>query len=70
MKEFGGPGGTNVEPFEASNLLEELETWAEVLKSEPEFIHRLAAFAEAAEDDAYAAGDLDSVASGPVEPSP
>ncbi|MEP3767690.1 MAG: hypothetical protein ABJM44_12990 [Marinomonas sp.] len=33
-------------------MLEELESWTEVLKAEPDVIHRLAAFADAASADA------------------
>ena len=49
--ESGAPEGNNLEPFLARGLLEELEGWAEVLKGEPEVIHRLAAFAEAAAEE-------------------
>lgn len=46
----GAEDGNNLEPFSAPLLLEELENWAEILKSEPEVIHRLAAFAAVAAD--------------------
>ncbi|MGJ8530375.1 hypothetical protein [Maritalea sp.] len=48
----GAPDGNNLEPFSAPELLEELENWTEVLKAEPEVIHRLSAFADAAATDA------------------
>ena len=48
---YGALEGNNLEPFLARGLLEELEGWAEVLKGEPEVIHRLAVFAEAAAEE-------------------
>ncbi len=47
-RESGAPERTNLEPAQLSSLLEELEEWSEVLKSEPEVIHRLSLFAAAA----------------------
>lgn len=47
----GAPEGNNLEPFDAPELLQELENWTEVLKGEPEVIHRLATFAEAVRED-------------------
>lgn len=38
---FGAPERRNLEPELAEQLLSELEDWAEVLKGEPEVIHRL-----------------------------
>lgn len=52
----GAPERNNLEPFSSPELLEELETWTEILKSEPEVIHRLAAFADAASSDAEGTG--------------
>lgn len=37
----GAPERRNLEPELADQLLSELEDWAEVLKGEPEVIHRL-----------------------------
>lgn len=48
---LGGSGAddrTKLELLSAPDLLSELEDWAEVLKGEPEVIHKLAVFAEAA----------------------
>lgn len=59
----GAPEGNNLEPFSAPELLEELENWTEVLKSEPEVIHRLAAFAEASE------GSIDTLDDAPDVPT-
>lgn len=47
---FSAEGGIDLEPESATFLLEELESWAEVLTAEPEVIHRLAAFAAVAAD--------------------
>lgn len=66
----GAPEGNNLEPFSVPKLLEELENWSEVLKSEPEVIHRLAAFAEAAEDDLNGGTDGATTAPSFEEPSP
>ena len=62
----GAPEGNNLESFSASALLEELEGWTEVLRAEPEVLHRLAAFTEAA------TGDLSEGVDAPAyeEPSP
>jgi len=38
----------NLEPSELHDLLSELEDWADVLKGEPELIHKLDEFARAA----------------------
>ena len=46
---FGAPERNNLEPFGCEEILTELEEWASILQAEPEVIHRLAAFAEAAE---------------------
>lgn len=48
----GAPGRSNLEPFDGDQLLLELENWAEILKAEPEVIHRLAVLAEAQDQDA------------------
>ncbi|MEM6901206.1 MAG: hypothetical protein AAF583_15730 [Pseudomonadota bacterium] len=45
----GAADGRDLEPSELVCVLESLEEWGAVLKGEPEVIHRLAAFAEAAE---------------------
>ena len=47
-----------LEPSECDQILTELEEWTSILRAEPEVIHRLAAFAEAAEGDV----DLDETA--------
>ncbi|WVX49844.1 hypothetical protein ROLI_029390 [Roseobacter fucihabitans] len=49
---YGAPEGNNLESSECALVLEELENWSEVLKSGPEVIHTLAAFADAASADA------------------
>ena len=43
---FGAPEENNLEPFECELLLSELETWTEILKAEPDVIHRLEALAQ------------------------
>lgn len=65
----GAPEGNNLEPFSAPELLQELENWTEVLKSEPEVIHRLAAFAEASNGQPDLPSDAVDVSPTP-EPSP
>ncbi|GAB5449346.1 hypothetical protein [Gymnodinialimonas sp.] len=69
--EFGAPERTNLEPSEYLGLLSELENWSDVLKAEPEVIHRLAVLADE-EDDAVdqAAGDVAPVVPPSWEPSP
>ena len=42
----GAPEENNLEPFECDRLLSELENWTDILKAEPEVIHRLEALAE------------------------
>ncbi|WP_299882496.1 hypothetical protein [uncultured Sulfitobacter sp.] len=59
----GAPEGNKLEPFSAPELLQELENWTEVLKSEPEVIHRLAAFADASE------GSIDTLDDAPDVPA-
>jgi hypothetical protein len=51
-------------------LLEELEGWTEVLKAEPEVLHRLAAFTEAATGDFNEGVDVPAIAPAYEEPSP
>ena len=51
VEEFGALGRNNLEPSECDQILTELEEWTSILRAEPEVIHRLAAFAEAAEGD-------------------
>ncbi|MEM6311219.1 MAG: hypothetical protein AAF754_14345 [Pseudomonadota bacterium] len=46
----GGACRADIELPNAPDILAELEKWATILKAEPEVIHRLAAFAEAADD--------------------
>ena len=55
----------NLEPFDSDALLSELETWAHILEGEPEVVRRLAAFAQAAQDD----GDIEPN-SREAEPTP
>jgi hypothetical protein len=62
---YGAPQGNKLEPSDCASILEELESWTEILKAEPEVIHRLAVFAEASEDDAGLADDASL-----AEPSP
>ena len=50
MDENGAPGRNNLEPSECDQILTELEEWTSILRAEPEVIHRLAAFAKAADD--------------------
>ena len=66
----GAPERNNLEPSECERVLEELENWTEVLKSEPEVIHRLAKFARAA--DGELEDDIDGllIQSAFEEPSP
>lgn len=45
----GAPERNNLEPSECDQILTELEEWTSILRAEPEVIHRLAAFAEAAD---------------------
>lgn len=40
-------GGEQPKLFGGEQLLSELENWADILKAEPEVIHRLEAFSEA-----------------------
>ncbi|MEM9477800.1 MAG: hypothetical protein AAGA71_21145 [Pseudomonadota bacterium] len=66
---------TNLEPAQLNLVLEELEGWAAVLKSDPEVIHRLSAFAKAAAnadgDDQVDAPDATQASPiDPMEPSP
>ena len=61
----GAPQRTNLEPSDVAELLSELEGWSEVLKAEPEVIHRLAAFSDSADS-----GDPAPVESGPKEDAP
>lgn len=41
----------NLEPFDGDQLLSELVNWADILKSEPDVIHRLAVLSEAQNDE-------------------
>lgn len=65
----GAPEGTNLEPSECVGLLSELESWSEVLKAEPDVIHRLAVLRDG-ED--YVLEQSDDPQSDPLvwEPSP
>ena len=47
---FGADDETKLEPSALASLLEELEDWGEILKSEPEVIHKLRAFEAATSD--------------------
>ena len=47
----GAPERNNLELFACDQILTELEEWTSILRTEPEVIHRLAAFAQAAEGD-------------------
>ena len=47
----GAPERRNLEPKLADQLLSELEEWSDILKAEPEVIHRLEAFAAASGED-------------------
>ena len=61
---FGAPERNNLEPFDSDQLLLELENWADILKAEPEVIHRLAVLAETQDEDV---GDAPIVAPSPPE---
>ena len=65
---FGAPDRTNLEPAQLSSLLEELEEWGEVLKSEPEVIHRLSQFAAAASNGSDETGDTEELSQTNTEP--
>jgi len=65
----GAPEGKKLEPSACALVLEELENWAEVLKSEPEVIHRLAAFAGTADGGQDLQDAEPVVSSAPAGPS-
>ena len=67
---IGAPERKYLEPSECERVLEELENWTEVLKSEPEVIHRLAAFVRAADGEPQEDMDGPLMPSAPEEPSP
>jgi len=67
---FGAKDGSDLEPSDIQKTLQELENWAEILKGEPEVIHRLAAFAEAARDTSGAFEDAETCVAQPEEPCP
>ena len=51
MKRYSGAPERNIlEPFDGDQLISDLESWADVLKAEPEVIHRLAVLAETQDD--------------------
>ncbi|MEP5732341.1 MAG: hypothetical protein ABJL67_23575 [Sulfitobacter sp.] len=50
LKLNGAPEENNLEPFDTDLLLQNLEDWAEVLKGEPEVIHRLEALKTETDD--------------------
>ena len=60
----GAPERNNLEPFDSDQLLSELENWADILKAEPEVIHRLAVLAETQDEDI---GDAPIVVPSPPE---
>ena len=66
----GAPEGNNLEPFECDRLLSELENWTDILKAEPEVIHRLESLAQ--DDDGLGdeAADVQTQASPPDLPEP
>ncbi|MDA5558165.1 hypothetical protein [Shimia sp. MMG029] len=66
----GAPGRNNLEPSECEQILTELEEWTSILKAEPEVIHKLAAFAEAAEDASDEVDVAPTVGASFEEPSP
>lgn len=45
----GAVEGRNLEPEVTAQLLSDLEEWSDILKAEPEVIHRLEAFAAASD---------------------
>ncbi|QBF32310.1 hypothetical protein CFI11_13935 [Thalassococcus sp. S3] len=53
----GAPEGNNLEPADADLLLSELEAWSDILKSEPEVIHRLAEMQRASDESDRLASD-------------
>ncbi|WP_152613053.1 hypothetical protein [Tateyamaria sp. ANG-S1] len=66
---YGAPEGNNLEPFSAPELLEQLENWADILKAEPEVIHRLEKIA-AHDHEEEVEGDAVRHTPAPEEPSP
>lgn len=56
---------SNLEPFDGDELLSELEDWARILEVEPDVVHRLAVFAQAARGE----GDIEQDAP-KIEPAP
>lgn len=67
---YGAPGRNNLEPSECDQILTELEEWTNILQAEPDVIHRLSAFAEAAESASEHADDGPRLAASFEEPSP
>ena len=61
----GAPEENNLEPSEMHSVLEELENWSEILKGEPEVIHKLAAL-KAADDQS----SDEAIASDDASPAP
>ena len=46
----GAVEGRNLEPAVTAQLLSDLEEWSDILKAEPEVIHRLEAFSAASDE--------------------
>ena len=69
-EENGGAEATKLEPRDFDQILTELEDWSSILASEPEVIHRLAAFAAAAEDASGEVADDPGLDSSFEEPTP
>ena len=63
------PEKNNLEPFSSDELLSELENWADILKAEPEAIHRLEEIS-AHKHEAFVEDDAVPRSSMPGEPSP
>ena len=66
----GAPEGNNLEPFECAALLSELETWTEILKADPEVIHKLEALALGDNSACEDASDAEVQVSQPDLPDP